>query len=510
MTTPDERERQLEKAEQAFVEKSNKERRLLLKKEYLDVKNIGVILIDFVPYERKNQMIEGLKRLFTHEDLDKPLFSDTPRIEGIPDIRESGMLSGGGHANIGTIVNSDLGAGLLVTAIQRRLPAEIQAMQVFVGQFVDYAYYVVYSCLIKDDYQNKGIEQIFTESDDWVPYYEKTSDGEKKRGERRKGPEHEPTIRTYQENIEQFLRPFSCGLFLNTDNNQTGACPSLKIVSIPHIDFAAFEQWEKTYRGLLVFLGFNFLYSKFEHTVVGFYRKSLFPGKPSSVFQGLIFLASLDNFKGEGYGTPANEILSRIEFFATFDLARLFHVVYWPAYHIEVIQKEWKRKTCNLLITIRDLKRHSKSALNKVYNDVLDAYGSYNQYYLDETENIKTLIEELRRFEKFVSEAETLAGFTKFSIFYELLAGGKRFLNREKDNLDELKGLFDDLFRHCNDFVNMALNDSNLRLQRLMKNMTIAMLLLTAVTVAVPIVESIIESYGSLIWNWLQNLTGSI
>jgi hypothetical protein len=500
LSNSDEKNLERSRIEQEFFEKRDKERRETLRKEYLELKNIGFILVDFVPYARKSQMIEGLKRLFSPEGSSQPIFPDEPRIDGIPDIRESGMLSGGGIASIGIIFNSDLGEGF-VLGIQRKLPDWIQSVHVFVGQFVDYAYYTVYSCLIKENYQNEGIERVFTESEDWVPYQEKTLSGKEIRGRKPKGPQLEPTIRNYQESMEKYLRPFSCGYYLNSDNMCAVSCPNLKILCVPKVDFTSFDQWEKNYLRLLNFIGFNFTYSKFEQMLAGYYRKSLLTEKPSSVFEGLVFLASLTDFKGDGYGKPEIEIFDHVESYVAYGMARLLHIIYWPAYNIEVTQKEWKKKNTNLLATIRDLRIRKNPKLNDVYKSVLESYGGYNQYYLDEIENIRTVTEELKRMAIHIAKTDPLAGSLKFNVFGDLFVGGKRFLSREKDNLDALKKEIDDLFRHCSDFVNMGLNETNLSLQRSMNRMTIVMLLLTFVTVAVPLIQ-----YGPTLWSWWQGI----
>jgi hypothetical protein len=112
------------------------------------------------------------------------------------------------------------------------------------------------------------------------------------------------------------------------------------------------------------------------------------------------------------------------------------------------------------------------------------------------------ITEEIENITKYhVAQTEKL-GQHRFDAFNDILKGGERLLDRDKSNLSALKGQFDDLFRHCSDFVNMDLNEINLGLQRSMKRMTIAMLILTVVTVAVPI----IQYGGAAILNFFSQL----
>ena len=129
-------------SEQQHLERMSANSRIFLKKHYLAVRNIGILLVDIIPYERKNEMIDGLKRLFTPDADSRRFIDDQPRIDKIPDIRQSGMMPGGGEVNIGIIVNYELGPNVL--AFQKKLPTQISYIKITLGQFVDFSYYVVY------------------------------------------------------------------------------------------------------------------------------------------------------------------------------------------------------------------------------------------------------------------------------------------------------------------------------------------------------------------------------
>ena len=487
-----------DKIEKEHLEKRNAESRERLKKEYLDVKNIGIVFIDFVPYEKKTEMIEGLKELFKAEGEKQPAFSDESRFDQIPDIRRSGMMGLGGSLNLGIIFNSDI-EGQLLLGIQKKLPDETQYIQVHLGQFVDFAYYIIYSCLIKEEYQNRDVEKSFVESQDFVPYKEKTSKDKEIRGERLKGPKLEPTMQEYQRNLEDFLRKFSCGLFLNKGGKDT-ACPNLKVLSVPKIDFDSFEVWEKDYFDFLRFIGFNFIYSRFENMLIGYYPERLFAERPSSVSQGLVFLASLADFKGEGDGKPIYEVLDKIEYFALMGLGPFLHSLYWPMFTLEIIREEWEKKAIDILENVQSSK--TKKAVSKdIYDRALESHLNFNRYFIGEIRNIEATNQNLMRFKPFTTDKYPLKSRNTIDIFDDLVKGGERFRNMEKNVLTNLKHQFETLFSYCNNLTSMSLDESNLNLQKSMRRMTIAMLILTITTVMI----AIIDKFGSAIWNFLFN-----
>ena len=474
----------------------NTESRKRLKKEYLNISNIGVILIDYVPYEKKSEMIDGLQELYRPEGEKQPVFFDSPRIDQIPDIKQAGIRGGGGHVPLGKIYNSDLGWQPL-NGIQKNLPKEISAVEVFVGQFVDFAYFIAYSCTIKEEYRDKDILNIFIESEDWIPYKEKTVEGKEVRGSRPKGPQLEPTIRAYQKDLEEFLRSFSCGLFLNKENSGQ-QCPNLKIISTPKIDYPSFEIWEREHSRLLRFIGLNtFAYSRFKGILVGYYPESLFRDKPSSVFQGLVFLASIADFKGEGYDNhPEYEAFADVEYLTLMSIAPLLHSIYWPAFTMEISRHKWEKDATSLLENIRTVNKQKKLISKDVYEKMLDSYRDFNQFYIDEIKNIETLTQNASWLKRLFPEKSPLKSTHRVpDVFEDISKGSERFPNEEKEMLKDLKDRFELLFRYCDNLTSMSLNESNISLQRSMRRMTITMLILTVTTV----VLAIIDRYGSAI-----------
>jgi len=490
----------VKKIEKEHYQKMNDKSRERLKREYLELRNIGLIFIDYVPYEKKAEMIDGLKELYRPEGEKQPAFFDPLRIDQVPDIKQAGIRGGGGIVPLGTIFSSDLSWEPL-QGIQKKLPKEFLCVEVSVGQFVDCAYYLVYSCTTKEEYRNNDIFKVFIGSEDWIPYEEKSAEGKELRGSKPKGPQLEPTMQAFQKDMEEFLRQFSCGLFLNKEKKgQT--CPNFKVMSVPKIDFNSFDTWEREHSRLLKFIGFNyFAYSSFDNILVGYYPESLFRDKPSSVFQGLVFLASIADFKGEGYGGhPEYEVFNRIEIFTVQSAAALLHSTYWPAFVMEILKQKWEKNATSLLENIRILKKQKKLISKDIYEKTLDSYRDFNQFYIDEIKNVDTLTQNTSWLERFFPEKSPLKSTRRFiDVFESLSKGSERLPNMEKEMLRDLKDRFELLFRYCDNLTRMSLDESNISLQRSMRRMTITMLILTMTTV----ILAIIDRYGSAIWKAL-------
>ena len=492
--------------EKSAIEDRNKkrdlERQAFLRKQYLPVKIVGLVLIDIVPYEKKQEMIAGLKRLFAPEGDCQPIFQDSVKFNAIPDIRTSGIMSGGRDVALGVILNSDLGEGLL-QGIQRNLPFEISRISVSIGQFVDFAYHIAYTCRIKGGISN-SIEKTFIESLNWVSYEETNADGQKEKGERSKGPILEPIIQDCQKKIEEYLKPFSSGMFLAP--NFSGHCPTLKAYSIASINFKKFDNWRLFHFDLLKFLGFDFLYSRFDNMLVADYRESLIPSKPNSVFQGLVFLASEDMYQNKFYVESGNQILSNLDSLGWEGLSKLLTLYYWSTYNIELTQKKYEEKNSELLTKINCLKTEKQLSVFEVQDSVLEAYNNFNNYRLAETGNLRVAKENSERFAlKKLSKYSVPIAKPEINVFYDLYEGSNYFIETENKKLKEIQDDFDSLFQYCTNCVNSTLNKTNLNLQKSMNFMTIVMLILTAVAVALAVALAL-SPYFSQIWDHFQSI----
>jgi len=487
----------LEKSEKEHMEEMNKSSQQRLEKEYLHIKNLEIILIDFIPYERKDQMIQGLKELFQPEVKPEGAFAG-PCLDFIPDIKKSGVLSGGGTLRIGVIFNSDLDWKPLV-GMQRKLPKEFLVLEVTLGQLVDSIYYIIYHCTIKKEFYNEGIKKTFIESEDWVP--------DERGGWVPKGPKLEPTIRKYQEDMEQFLKQFSYGLFLNRSYTKEGPlhCPNIKIVSTNKIDFDSLQEWEKNHLRFIDFLGFNIgIYSKYDRSLVGISQDRLF--KTYSVYAGLIFLASEDDFEEEGYETVERAICSKIEWFVedpTLDLMYLFHSIYWTNYQMEVIGEKWDQ---NIKTSMDEMISSTKPGeITSIYQRIIEMYRDFSNYFVNEKKNVKNLSKMLEKAKKITSPITPIK-MRNFEVdtFKDLVRGSEWFLEMENGAIEHLRSQFQALFEYCRNLTNTNLSQSNVNLQKSMHKMTMLMVILTIAMLAIMILQIF-----PIITNYLGQQRGS-
>jgi hypothetical protein len=496
----EDKDRNLNEIRERHKEEMNNRSRERLQKQYVDIRNLGIILVDFVPYERKQDMIEGLRNLFKKEGEKQPIFVDEPRFDMIPDIKDEGIFSGGGTAHIGSVISSDLDWQPL-QGIQRKLPNEFVYLDVTIGQFVDFSYWIAYAGLIKETHQNQGIERVFVESRDWVPYEKTTSDGRKIQGMKSKGPQVEQTIRNCQKALEDFLRPYSTGLFLNKLANKTEhfTCPNLKILSTQKIDFGSFQEWEMAHSDFMRFIGFERVYSRFDNMIVGYYPETAF--RERSISQGLVFLASKADFKGDGYLKPEDEIFDNVRFLL-WDLAPLLHVIYWSSFAVEINRRKWEEKVESTIKEISSAQKRKPDVIQNICIDALNSYREFNQYFIEETKNLESLKQRSAFYRRLVTASQPLnSKFSNVNPFDDLAKYADRLLSMEKDMLENLKGRFDLLLTYSNMLANLDLSQTNINLQKSMKWMTLIMLVLT---IAATVLTILI--YGPTIWNWLRSI----
>lgn len=485
----------IDEAEKEFIKKRDDKSRDYLSKQYFDLKNLAIILIDFVPYTNKAEMIKGLKELFAIEDNKQPMFNDCPKLD-FCDMKEEGILSGGGYYPIGIIYNSDI-KWQPIMGIKKKIPEEFLYIEIVLGQFVDFSYFIFYKGVLKKNYQNVGIKDTFVESDDWVKYNEKMANGKETRGLRAKGPRLEQSIRNYKKNLEHFLKPYSHGLFLNTNRVHTRlSCPNLKILSTKKIDFTNFQDWESKHHRFLRHIGFTYFYSQYSKMLVGYYEKHIF--RERSIFEGLVFLASESDFKGKHYnGDPEAEIIDKIGFLG-WDLFPLLQIMYWSSYTVEVLQPKWEREIENRMSEILS-SEDSVELTQEAFDNTTNSYRAFNQHYLREKRNIEALKQNSKRFKRITSLiVELNSRSSSDNLFEDIIDGGNRFLEKEQEILDNIKNEYDLLFKYCNNMITMEFNMINVKLQNSMKWMTIAMLILAILTIII----SIIDNYDKIASLW--------
>ncbi len=148
--------------------RENKNSQELLEKEFIDYKNLGLILIDIVPYKNRESLIEGLKRLFVYDEL-TPYDREQHRIDiekNIPKIDIEATRPGSSHVHLGRLQNSDIMGGFL-GVIKRNLPPMFDNLDIFITQFGD-TYILTYIAELKDEYKTKGIKESFIHHQDMI------------------------------------------------------------------------------------------------------------------------------------------------------------------------------------------------------------------------------------------------------------------------------------------------------------------------------------------------------
>jgi hypothetical protein len=454
---------QVYELEEEFRRKNNENSRKRLEPEYLEIKNIGIVLIDFVPYKEKNVMIDGLKKIYGSEkDLIK-IRGESP-FDNIPDIRSQGILSGGARINIGLIYNSDLNWPFYFE-LHRQLPKCFLYLEVSISQSFDYAYCVEYFFRIKEEYYNKGIKTTFVESGDSISSIEITISGEVLQGEKRKGPDREATIINYQKEAEDFLREYSYGLFLN--KTSTLSCPNVEILSMNEIDFKAFKDWYRNHMYFMRFLGTTETLSKLDYFLICFDNDRLF--KEYSIFSGLILLASEDHINIRGNLKKDDEIYRRGTSFLrdpTLHLTEILHAIYWSSFHLEITNSDWQEKIRKRFDALSKIP--NDNTLASVYTDMIGFKHSFDDESVSEIRNIEETMRELDRYRVTHPAVETLEGSVTINVYESLLEWGKELLDREHRNIEYLSQQFDNFFKFASNLTDINLNKGNAKIQKRM------------------------------------------
>ncbi len=195
--------------------------------------NLGIILIDFIPYENKETMVEEIKNLLGYKDMviNEENFQEKILLkfafESIPDFRKAKIpiSSVDSWVKIGVIWNSDdKKGGDNSDRILRDIPKMFSHIDISVGQHVDFAYIITYcGYLRKEFYNGIDIEKNFLKEKKITQRIkikeEKTENSTKSSYIEmvKMGREIEPNLKGYQLELENFFNKFKHGIFLNKD-----------------------------------------------------------------------------------------------------------------------------------------------------------------------------------------------------------------------------------------------------------------------------------------------------
>lgn len=470
----------------------NEQSRKHLEPQYFDIKNLAVIFLDFVPYERKNEMIEGLKRLFQYDKLSaERIIAHDINIDKIPDMKQSGLPSGGGYTRIGTLLNSKISWTFPMGSVVE-LPDPFESLEIWVVQFVDFSYCVAYSCRLREDYYNRGIRETFVRSGDFVEDKEDQLTGSKIKMWRALGPEFENTIKAYETDMEVFLSQFSHGLFLNSDYASNKPCPSVRVLSTPKIDFANIEQWVNDHFIFIRYLRIASIFCRHNGALLTYQIDKIFgeAGFP----KGLTLLYSEQDIKKESDNNIESYIIYLATLLATHSFAEFLFPIYWAAYHINDLQQRWSKE----LEKFAAVSMQGKSTSPNLFDDVkqqtkkiIGFYGKFASIANKERINIRKMTERINLFGKHAREEVISMGLKKtmeFDVYEDLRSGIDRWLTQENLMLEEVQRQVETLQGYYRDLANTELGFSNISLQNILKWLTIAIVSLAAISAFVALV----------------------
>lgn len=416
------------------------------KKDFFEVNNLGIILIDFIPYENKENMVEEIKNLLGYKDMVITEITEENYIEkfslkfafdAIPDFRKAKIpiSSADSWVKIGVIWNSDdEKEGDNSGRILRDIPKMFSHIEISVGQYVDFAYIITYCGYLKKEFYNDiEIEKNFLKENEKTKLIkfkeEKTEDSTRDWFIRlsKMGREYniEPNLKGYQLELENFFNKYKYGIFLNTESTKEGLpCPSIKILSTKEIPFDNFEEWRNKHREFLDFLDLNnwFTYSKFKSKpyLLGFQKPlpNLSPDDSNYIFgeqkfqltayqelfPGLTILCSNEELKNEYL---VGDLLNKTQKL----FAVLFLAVYWPYYQMVINQKSWENKI--EVINQETIKLKLLSEVQELHKKIIFDYKNFELFYLTESNNIDIFKSITKILEK--NEAEFIAFVRKDS-----------------------------------------------------------------------------------------------
>lgn len=470
----------------------NERSRKRLESQYFDVKNLAVILIDFVPYERKAEMIEGLKRLFQYDKLTpERIIARSINIDKIPDMKESGLLSGG-VGPIGTLLSNKISWTIPMGSVVE-LPDPFERIEIWIAQLVDFSYCLMYTFVLNDDYQNRGIRDSFVQSEDFVEYKESLPSGRNVKMFKPKGPEFEITLKAYEREAEVSLSKFSYGLFLNENYSPNRPCPSVRVLSTPKIDFTNIEKWINDHFLFLRHLGMGWIFSRYNGALLTYQEFTLF-GESAGFPKGITLLYSEQDIKTEPGDSVEHIITYDTMMLTSHSFIEFLFPVYWAAYHINDLQRKWTKELEAL--ASRSVASHNTAAtpfqdIKQQTMQTIQFYGQFASVANKERIHIRKMSERLDMYaKKFAKEELTPMnlGRQEFNIYDDLQSGIERWLKQENQMLDEVQRQIETLHGYYRDLTNAELGFTNISLQNKVKWLTIAVVSLAAISAFVAIV----------------------
>ena len=477
------------------IDEMNKEEQEHLEKEFIEYKNLGLILFDIIPYKERDLLIESLKKLFNYEN-----FTSRQRDayhlefeEVLPEVEIDSTLSGYSIINIGTIQNIDIEDGFLSTP-ERELPSMYHNLRIKIAQFGD-VYLLIIVGELKKVFKTKGIKESFIHLDDMMPNFKKSKDGQVLLSTEKSGIEWDPNMESYAKELTEFLKEFCFGFYLNKDSNQI--CPNIKVAYLEEIPFDNFEDWSLNKFNILKFMGFSYpKFSKINNNLWGIQSKRI--ANKLSIFAGLVILTSKDEDIIDKYEYPESGILIDIVNFISYNkFINVLYQLYWANYNLEKNMKDYKKSLDNYVERLNEIETRKVKmkmvSLFKLNKEITEKYLEFEMYRINEdkkyifftknvvcSEGIKESIKPVK-----IKKIEL-----EFNIYEYIFRYAKELLEIEKRKIELSKKEFITVFNYLNNITNLISSQINLEYQRKVKNytwtilfFTFLMLLLTVSTV---------------------------
>ncbi len=458
------------------LKKLNEEEQRDRERAYFPVQNVGMVLLEIIPLDKKDDLTNGLAKLF-----------EAPERLKLQNLGDRGILAAGWSLHIGTLMNGKT-PEWPGENVYKDLPDPFKWVDVNIGQVFNFCFYLVACCMIKEDYRGR-IKEKFLEAGIWKST--KESDGV---SFSTAGPDLEPTIRDYQKQIEDYLAGFVKGLFLSRETNVRVRCPSIRVMMADKVEFEHYDSWFDAHLPFLRFLGSYFASRVEDHTLVSYQEDRLL--KEASVSSGMNFICSKAGYRSVTSDPIEKQSLQNASFILERVLIYHFVATYWSQYQLELLLPEWERKSKALeedLQTIVHSSRSSLGPLRSTYSGALQLLNSFETYALEEEKNVEKMLTEIsRKVPAIKSEPANRTGI-KLDVIHAFVEGS-RFLVEESARLSTIRRSIHSVTSRCRQYTDFKVTEANVYLTTRIKMLTEVLVVFTALLAGFQIYSYIIPS----------------
>jgi hypothetical protein len=480
--------KELEKEEEALLEQIRKSR----ESEYLDVKILSLNLIDFVPYEKKQQMVEIYRKLLLSGGARREHIDEI--VNRIPDLSQTGTF---GISCIARIFNKKkferrergirsswpiISVFTWMDVIYLDLPDAFEFVEIWIKQSVDFLYSILYYCKIDKSYRSNKIKDNYVKSTDMLPVgnYEEGDS----RPRRLRGPLNEPSIGLYETVIGEFLAKLNIGLFLGESYTENHFCPSIRVLSTSEINFDNIQTWLHNHLRFLHYMQIATSFNKYRNSILAYNTSRLYNEIPSGITIVYSEKHVGNNSISDIYHDVIKDSLSLTE-----NLTEFLLPYYWSAYQYFNTIRKWRNKVddINTKSTQFSIKYDSSEIKNEV-ESIMNLYRKFMTFANREKVNIRRTREHFNNFGRHaIGSADPLRLHIEFDILKDLNEGVNNRLQQEETTINEVQDQFETLLEYYRDLSNLKLSASNVDLQKQVKILAIITVIIGFVA-AIPVI----------------------